>query len=323
MGKTYLITGLTGFVGPHLANLLISQGHSVHGLSRRTNGMETDILDVVCADNYNQIRWHHSDFTDIHILQKIFSSYQFDGVFHLGAQSHPPTSFLDPLGTMRTNVIGTANIVQCISDFQSDCRLMFCSTSEVYGNGIEEGQKINESFVLEPSNPYGVSKLSSDLYIQERISNGYIKGFVTRAFSHTGPRRGKNFSISSDAYQLACIQKHKKTNILKIGNLDSIRVVVDVRDIVNAYYLLMINEASGVFNVCGDTPRKMGDYTGILETFVDTPVTRMICPNLYRPIDIHFQDGDCSKLKGLTGWRPTYSIENTMKNLFDYWFNKV
>jgi GDP-D-mannose dehydratase len=122
------------------------------------------------------------------------------GVFHLAAQSHPPTSLTNPLETFETNVTGSANLIQCITDFQPDCKLMFCSTSEVYGNVGQDGRKIKITDSIMPANPYGASKAAIDLYMQERMTNGKLKGFITRAFSHTGPRRGKNFSISSDAF---------------------------------------------------------------------------------------------------------------------------
>ena len=125
----FLITGITGFAGPHMANLLHSQGHEVYGLIRRTNGMETDIRDVVPDEVYNSITFLYSDLCNYRSLRNVFETHQFDGVFHLAAQSHPPSSFIDHIGTMETNVMGSANLIQVIVDHQPDCKLMFCSTS--------------------------------------------------------------------------------------------------------------------------------------------------------------------------------------------------
>ena len=124
----FLITGITGFAGAHLANLLHENGHEVYGLIRRTNGMESDIRDVVSDDAYEAITFVYADLTNYRSLRSIFEKTQFDGVFHLAAQSHPPTSFIDPIGTMQTNVMGSANLIQVIQDHQEDCKLMFCST---------------------------------------------------------------------------------------------------------------------------------------------------------------------------------------------------
>lgn len=322
----FLITGITGFAGPHLANLLISKGHSVYGLIRNSNGRETDILDVVPEENFKKINFLYSDLTNFRTLNQIFKENQFDGVFHLAAQSHPPTSFVDPIGTFESNVEGSVNLIQAITDNQPNCRLMFCSTSEVYGNVGKDGRKIKTDDTLLPANPYGASKAAIDLYLQERFENKKIRGFITRAFSHTGPRRGKTFSISSDAYQIAKMVKGLQDNVLLVGNLKSVRVVLDVRDIVNAYYLLMLTEKSDgqIYNVSGDTPHEMGVYTDILIKLSGLQnVEKQISDKLYRPIDIHYQHGDCNNLIELTGWKPDYQLEQTLKDLLDYWLKKL
>jgi GDPmannose 4,6-dehydratase len=322
----FLITGITGFAGPHLANLLHSKGHEVYGLIRSTNGRENDIRDVVTDEVYRDITFLYSDLKNYRVLQNVFKTHQFDGVFHLAAQSHPPSSFVDPLGTFEENIIGSANLIQAITDHQPECKMMFCSTSEVYGNIGSDGRKIHWDDTLFPANPYGASKAATDLYMQERIENRKLKGYITRAFSHTGPRRGKNFSISSDAFQIARIMKGLQDPILKVGNLESVRVVIDVRDTVNAYYLAMMNsEVNGqVFNVCGDVPFKMRFFTEkLIEISGLKDVVQEVCPNLYRPIDIHYQHGDSENLVQLTGWQPEYTIEQTLGDLLKYWYDKI
>jgi len=322
----FLVTGITGFAGPHLANTLYAHGHEVFGLVRCSNGRENDIRDVVKDEVYNSIEFLYSDLRNHRTLDSLFKTYKFDGVFHLAAQSHPPTSFIDPLGTFEDNIMGTANLIQAITDNQPDCKLMFCSTSEVYGNIGQDGRKIRWNDTLLPANPYGASKAAIDLYMQERIANGKLRGFVTRAFSHTGPRRGKNFSISSDAYQIARMMKGYQDKELLIGNLQTTRVVIDVRDTVNAYYLAMMNDDCNglIFNVCGDTPRKMQHFTDVLISLSGlTDVTQTIHAPFYRPIDIYYQHGDSSDLKDLTDWSPTISIEETLNDLLSYWLDKI
>lgn len=326
MRKKFLITGVTGFAAPNLVNLLHKEGHEIYCLIRSTNGRENDIRDIINDEVYKDIIFLYSDLKNYRILQNIFKKYQFDGVFHLAAQSHPPSSFLDPLGTFEENIMGTANLIQAISDNQPECMLMFCSTSEVYGNIGIDGRKITWEDKLAPSNPYGVSKAAIDIYMQERIENKKIKGFITRAFSHTGPRRGKNFSISSDAFQIARIMKGMQEPILKVGNLESVRVVLDVRDTVNAYYLAMMHpEVNGkIFNVCGDEPLKMRFFTEkLIEISGIKNIKQEISPQLYRPIDIHYQHGDSSNLVELTNWKADYKIEQTLEDLLKYWLDKI
>jgi GDP-4-dehydro-6-deoxy-D-mannose reductase len=322
----YLITGITGFAGPHLANLLIKEGHEVFGLIRHSNGRQTDILDIVSTENFEKITFVYGDLLNFRVLNGFFQKHKFDGVFHLAAQSHPPTSFTDPLGTFEANIMGSANVIQAIADNQPECKLMFCSTSEVYGNVGQDGRKIKATDTILPANPYGASKAATDLYLQERFENKKIRGFITRAFSHTGPRRGRTFSISSDAYQIARMMTGDPSRKLLVGNLKSVRVVLDVRDIVNAYYLLMINDKSdgGIYNVCGDVPREMGFYTDtLIELSKLGKIEKEISPALYRPIDIHYQHGDCDDLVRLTGWKPAFDIEATLSDLLQYWVRKM
>ena len=322
----FLITGITGFAGPNLANLLHREGHEIYGLIRSTNGRENDIRDIVPDEVYRDIKFIYSNLTNYRVLQNVFKENEFDGVFHLAAQSHPPSSFADPLGTFDDNIIGSANIIQAITDHQPNCRLMFCSTSEVYGNvGIDE-RKIRWNDPLVPANLYGASKAATDLYMQERIINGKLKGFITRAFSHTGPRRGKNFSISSDAFQIARMMRGMQDKELLIGNLNSVRVVMDVRDTVRAYYLAMLSDGvtGQIFNVCGDTPRKMQFFTDkLIELSGLTDVVQKIHKPFWRPHDIHYQHGDSSNLVELTGFKEEYDIETTLNDLLKYWYDKL
>lgn len=322
----FLVTGITGFAGPHLANLLLRNEHEVYGLIRNSNGRETDIVDVVSPEHLAKIKFLRSDLTNFRTLQQVFEDNNFDGVFHLAAQSHPPTSFVDPLGTFNDNIIGSANLIQCIEDYSPATKLMFCSTSEVYGNVGSDGRKIKVTDTLLPANPYGASKAATDLYLQERFINKKINGFITRAFSHTGPRRGKTFSISSDAYQIACMVLGKQDTTLRVGNLETVRVVLDVRDIVKAYYQLMMSDKSSgnVYNISGDTPNKMGVYTDkLIELSKLQNIQKVTDPKLYRPHDIHYQWGDMSDVDSIINWSPEYSLDKTLEDLLNYWIKKL
>tara|TARA_R100001594_G_scaffold149508_2_gene207508 strand:+ start:990 stop:1964 length:975 start_codon:yes stop_codon:yes gene_type:complete len=320
----YLITGITGFAGPHLANLLLENGHEVHGTVRTANGRQVDLIDVITAEDLEKIHFHYVDLKHFYGVKKIFDNHKFDGVFHLAAQSHPPTSFKDPILTWEENVNGTVNLITALEG--TDTRFMFCSTSEVYGDTCKDIGLLKVDNPLIPSNPYGTSKAAMDMYVRERSNNGYLDGFVTRAFSHTGPRRGKIFSISSDAYQIANMVLGRQELILKIGNLQTERVVIDVRDCVNAYYKLMQEPDSKgkAFNICGSEVHKMQHYTDLLiEKSGLEGIEQRIYEPYYRPIDIQVQVGDSSQLVEMTGWEPKISIEQTMEDLLSYWIEKL
>lgn len=207
---------------------------------------------------------------------------------------------------------------------------MNCSTSEVYGI-CSADSKINETFHISPVSPYGVSKAAADLYVKERARNKFMKAFSTRAFSHTGPRRGNIFSIASDAYQIAKIIKKSHKRVIQVGNLTSQRVVIDVRDVVFAYYLLMMkalktNEVGQgeAYNIGGDDLHDMQFFLDtMLAMFNLSDVTTEINPEFYRKIDIPVQRPDSVKIRKLTGWKPIIPIEKTLIDLVNYWVEKI
>jgi GDP-4-dehydro-6-deoxy-D-mannose reductase len=330
----YLVTGITGFAAPHLAQLLLNEGHEVHGLTRATSGRETDLLDLLKPSELNSIKFQKADLLHYARLAEIIKENQYHGVFHCAAQSEVVSSFHDPIMTFQDNVIGSVNLITAIEKNSPETYLMAASTSEVYGDQCKDTGILYEDDHLKPVNPYACSKAAMDLYMQERLKNKKIKGFITRAFSHTGSRRFKNFSISSDAYQLATmhLKSFDQHNVLLIGNLNTQRVVIDVRDCVRAYYLLMETIMAGcnvlpqdlIFNVCGTQVHKMQYFTDqLIKISGLTDVEQKIHPPFYRDIDIQVQIGDCKKLEALTGWEPVIPIERTMQDLFDYWVKKL
>lgn len=322
-----LITGITGFLGPHLAKKLIKEGHKVYGILRGTRGSEQELKDILTSEEFNKIEFIYGDIIHFRTINKLFSEYNFDVVFHLAAQTHPPTSFKDPIGTWETNVMGSINLITCLQDKQPNCHFIFCSTVEVYGNEGIDGRKITETNEILPANPYGASKCAIDLYICERMKNKQMIATVIRPFCFTGPRRGARFSIASDAVQIANMMLDKQDKVLKIGNLETVRAVTDVRDIANAFYLVATNKqiSNGkVYNVCGGKPLKMKEYTQMLIEYSGLEnITMEIDSKLWRPIDIQYQDGDSSLIKKELGWEPTIDIKQTIRDLLFFWYDKL
>jgi GDP-4-dehydro-6-deoxy-D-mannose reductase len=322
-----LITGITGFLGPHLARLLIKDGHNVFGILRGTRGSEQEINDLLTEEEFNKINFIYGDIVHYRTINKLFKEQTFDVVFHLAAQTHPPTSFKDPIGTWEANVMGSINLITCLQDHQPNCHFIFCSTVEVYGNEGIDGRKITENNVILPANPYGASKCAIDLYIGERMKNKQMKATVIRPFCFTGPRRGARFSIASDAVQIAIMMLGKQEKKLRVGNLDTVRAVTDVRDIAKAFYLVATNPdiSNGkVYNVCGGEPLKMREYTNMLIEFSGlSDIEQIIDDKLWRPIDIQYQDGDSSLISNELGWKPEIGIRDTIKDLLEFWYNKL
>lgn len=314
----FIVTGVTGFAGSHLAEKLVSENHQVFGFYRSNS--EFDKIDNVDYRFYNL-----EDQTDP--IAVLLHENDIDGIFHLAAQTHPPTSFEKRYHFFKVNALGTLRICQYVEDISPSTIFHYCSTSEVYG--ITE-KVITEKFPLNPSNPYAVSKASADMYVQEACKNGRLRGFITRAFSHTGPRRKSNYSISSDAIQLARMLKGKQAkNIIGVGNLESQRVVIDVRDVVDVYYQLMMKSINKemqwgeIYNICGDDLHPIRYYLELMMDMFHIHPTPAVDPDLYRKIDIPIQRPNSDKVRKFLNWQPSIPIERTLTDLVNYWLEKV
>jgi len=324
----FLVTGATGFAGPHMINRILADGHEVVAMARNLE-KAPDIENIV-GENIERIEFIYGDLAELESISAIFANNTFDGVFHLGAFAHPPSSFVTPLLASQTNILGTARICDEILKRMPDCVLMNCSTPEVYG--ICPGdRKIKEDTPLVPNNPYGVSKAGADMYVLERAATMGLKTFLTRAFSHTGPRRGPNFSISSDAIQIARILRGQQEPIIKIGNMAALRIVADVRDIVDVYYQLMLKfmdgaiETGDIFHIAGNDLHTMQHYLDLMLAIsgLTDKVTLEIEPKFLRKVEIPVQIPDDSKVRDLLGWEPTIPIEETLEDLVNYWLGEI
>ena len=168
------------------------------------------------------------------------------------------------------------------------------------------------------------------MYVLERTRNTDLRAFLTRAFSHTGPRRGANFSISSDAIQIAKILKGKQDSIIKIGNMTSQRIVADVRDVVDVYYKLMNEfhkdkiECGEIFHIAGNDLHPMQHYLDkMLELYNLKNVSLEIEPKFFRKVDIPIQIPDDTKVRNFLDWSPSIKIEKTLKDLVEYWLGEI
>jgi len=323
----FLVTGITSFTSPHLVNRILSANNTVVGTFRTSpDSTRKNIADVISPLNLKKLELLYLDLCSYESVNYLIKHYRFDGVFHIAAFAHPPTSFINPILTMQTNAMGTAYLVEAISVFQPKCVLHYCSTSEVYQPTEEI---ITEDSPLGPNNPYAVSKLAAELYVREQAREGKIKAFVTRAFSNTGPRRRSIYSLSSDAYQIARILTEKQENEIMIGNMSTYRCVMDVRDVVHVYYRLMdcylnnLIEPGEVFNISGNETKQMMDYLNIMLDMYNLKPKLIVDERLFRKVDIQRQQPDSSKVREFLGWKPHYKIEDTLKELVEYWRTKV
>ena len=327
MKKTALITGITGMVGSHLADLLLDQTDwNIVGLARWRSPLDnlTHLVDRI--NRNDRIRLVYGDLRDYLSIHSAVENSRPDFVFHLAAQSYPKTSFDSPLDTLETNVQGTANVLEALRKVAPHSVVHVCSSSEVFGRVPAEKLPIDEECSFHPASPYAISKVGTDLLGRYYAEAYGMTVMTTRMFTHTGPRRGDVFAESSFAKQIAMIEADLMEPVVKVGNLDSLRTFADVRDAVRAYYLLVTkNPISGAYyNIGGEFTCTVGE---MLETLISmssrNDIRIEIDQNRLRPIDADLQVPNTAKFREITGWSPEFTFESTMADLLNYWRNKV
>ena len=315
-----LITGITGFVGSHLVEYCLKKDNlQLYGIKRWRSPLDN------LSGIEDKVRLIDCDLRDENSVVLAIQEIKPERIFHLAAQSYVQTSYTAPRDTLETNVIGTLNMLEAVRRVGIDPLIHICSSSEVYGQVYENEIPITENNPLRPQSPYAVSKVGEDLLSYQYFKSYNLRTIRTRAFTHTGPRRGAVFAESSFAKQIAEIEAGEKEPVIYVGNLDSVRTFMDVRDIVNAYWLALEKGIPGeVYNIGGEVTKKVGD---MLNTLLDlSPVGKKIKvevdARLLRPSDVTLQIPSTEKFRGQTGWKPTIPFEKTMIDLLDYWRSK-
>ena len=320
--KKVLITGITGFVGSHLAEYVLELGGTgleVHGIRRWRSPM--DNIDHIV----DRLHLSYCELLDSKSVYDTIAAIRPDAIFHLAAQSFVPTSFDMPVSTLETNVCGTVNLLEAVRHAGIDPVIHICSSSEVYGQVKEDEVPIKESQPFRPASPYAVSKVGEDMIAAQYFLSYGIKTIRTRMFTHTGPRRGEVFAASAFARQIARIEAGLQEPVLRVGNLKSVRTFADVRDTVRAYWLLVQKCPPGeVYNIGGRRSMTVGDALNMLLSFSQrrAEIKVTVDEALLRPSDVTLQIPDCTKFKQATGWEPEIPIEKTLEDLLVYWRNR-
>lgn len=287
------------------------------------------------ANQKDRLYFEYVDLNDamslISLVQKIHPDY----VFHLAAQSYPLTSFTALIDTLNTNILGTCRLLEAFRlEMQNDSSyrpvIHVCASSEVFGKIPPERKPetgIHEECPFHLASPYAISKVGTDLLGRYYAQAYGMTIMTTRMFTHTGPRRGDVFHESAFAKQIAMIEAGLIPPVVKVGNLKSLRTYADVRDAVRVYYMLVtVNPVPGeYYNIGGSYTCEVGDTLQTLISY-STKKDRIqveIDPARLRPIDADLQVPDCRKFKEHTGWEPEISFEDTMRDLLDYWRNRI
>lgn len=312
-----LVTGGTGFVGSHLLDLYLEKENvELYSIKRRRANIDNvkHIMD--------KVNWYDCDITDAYSVEHTIQKIKPDVIFHLAAQSFVPASWMYPIRTVEVNVLGSLNILEAVRKFIPECIVQVASSSEVYG--IPKVLPISEiNTIPEPVSPYGVSKLAMDRFAVQYHRSYGIKTVITRAFNHSGPRRGEEFVCSSFAKQIAEIEKGKR-KIIKVGNLDAKRDFTDVRDIVNAYSLAINKCDYGIpYNIASGRIISIKEILNILLNYSQIKIEVVEDPERLRPSDLHTLQGNATRFIEKTNWKSQYKLEQTLLDLLEYWRRRV
>ena len=300
-----LVTGAHGFVGRHLTTALRARGHEVLEADRSVHGEDALVLDV----------------TDALAVRAAFDLARPDAVAHLAAQASVPDSLRDPDGCFAVNAGGTLHVLNAAREVAADGlrpRLLVVGSSDVYGAQAPDGYPLRETAPLLPRNPYAASKAAADALAQAYARSYGVDAVVTRAFNHIGPHQDERFAVASFAMQIARVAAGLE-RVVWVGNLDASRDILDVRDVCDAYALLLEGggEAGEVYNVCSGAATTMRELLRQLIEIARVPVEVRQDPARMRPSDVPVSVGDASKLRDATGWTPRIPLAAALRAVYE------
>ena len=321
--KVALITGINGQDGSYLAEFLLEKGYEVWGTIKRNSVAEnqTSRLDEIYPQLLGKL--HYADLTDLASLISIIQQCQPDEIYNLAAQSHVRISFDQPIYTAQATGIGTLNLLEAIRLTKPNAKIYQASSSEMFGNNIDEDGYQRETTPMNPVSPYGCAKVYS-YNICRNYRNSYGM-FISNGilFNHESPRRGTNF-VTNKVVKTAVEIKKGLRNELVLGNLKATRDWGHAKDYVEAMWLILQQDdpddftcATGVSN----SVQYLVDYT-FNKLNLDIQKYVKTDPKYLRPEELKDLKGDSSKLRAL-GWKPKYTFETMIDEMIEYWMEKL
>ncbi|HET7746300.1 MAG TPA: GDP-mannose 4,6-dehydratase [Vicinamibacteria bacterium] len=311
-----LVTGVGGFVGGHLVAWL--QAHRP----------EVELWGVVrpetASPDSTELTLLTADLEDPAATEALFDRVQPDAIIHLAAQASVHRSWEDPEGTLRTNVLGLLHLLEAIRRRRLAPRVLVVGSAEEYGVSCSHASKVREDAPLQPTSPYAVSKVAQGYLALQYVLSHAIPIVRTRTFQATGPGRSEIFAESSFARQIAEIEAGRQDAVLRVGNLDSVRDFLDVRDVVRAYWLLVEKGEPGeVYNVCSGRGLAIREVLTRLLTHSRADIEIRVDESRLRPADVPAVVGDFTRLREATGWKPAIALDTSLRDLLDHWRARV
>jgi len=321
MKKRALIFGITGQDGSYLSEFLLEKDYEIFGAIRRhsTSG-NFERIDHI-SDSLNL---EYADLTDAHSIDKIIKTTQPTEIYNLAAQSHVGTSFDIPTLTMDINGRGVFHILETARKYLSDVKIYQASTSEIFGNCVDEDGFQRESTPTKPVSPYGCAKLFAYSLTQHyrRAHNMFVCNGIL--FNHESPRRGLNF-VTSKVIKTAIEIRLRMKDTLELGNIDSYRDFGHAKDYIQAMYMMMQHDQADDFVISTMKTHSIRDLCRYVfdKLSLDYENYIVINPKYVRPEDIDCLKGDSTKARVTLGWQPTYTFESMIDEMMEYWRERI
>ena len=321
--KVALITGINGQDGSYLAELLLDKGYEVWGILKR-NSVSENQTSRIPDDVFKRINLEYGDMLDMPSLLKVLQKSNPDEIYNLAAQSHVRISFDQPVYTTHSIATGTLNLLESIKTICPKAKMYQASSSEMFGNNIDEDGYQRETTPMDPVSPYGCAKVYAyNLCRNYRNSYGmFISNGIL--FNHESPRRGSNFVTGKVAKEVAKI-KLGLSDKLSLGNLEASRDWGHAKDYVEVMWLMLQQPKADDYVCSTGISHTVQDLVEHVFNKVELNWEDYVTTNekYYRPEELKHLKGDCTKIKNNLNWNPTYTFESMMDEMVDYWLDKL
>lgn len=322
--KVALITGINGQDGSYLAEFLLDKGYEVWGTVKRNSVSENQTNRL--GMTYNQIKdnLEYVDMTDLASLVRIIQKCKPNEIYNLAAQSHVRISFDQPIYTANVTGIGTLNLLEAVKLIDPTIKVYQASSSEMFGNNIDEDGFQRETTPMDPVSPYGCAKVFA-YNIGRNYRNSYGM-FISNGilFNHESPRRGTNF-VTNKVVKTAVEIKKGITNELVLGNMEATRDWGHAKDYVEAMWLILQQDQPDDFICSTGISHSVKDLVTYVFNQLDLDIDKhvKIDNKYFRPEELKDLKGDSTKLRKKTGWEPNYTFEGMLDEMIDYWMKRL